>query len=654
RFFDIGDLISVRAEDPAVFDAMHALILRLVRERRITGLRIDHVDGLYDPEAYLRKLIERLGARRDEPPPCYLVVEKILAPDESLPREWPVHGTTGYDFVNALNGLFVHAEGLARIRRDYARFTGETRSFDALRFAAKRKVIRELFAGDVRSLEWRLIRLARQDRHGRDIPGQELAAAIAAVSAGLAVYRTYIRSGTVTDADRARIREAIAVARRQCPTIDPAALDFLERVLLLELSPNAPPGRRRAWLAFVQRWQQFTGPVTAKGIEDTVLYRYNPLTSLNEVGGDPGAGTVSVAEFHRRMAGRLTGWPASLSATTTHDTKRAEAVRARINVLSEIPGTWQRQLRDWVRRNAALKPTIDGRPVPDANEELLLYQTLLGVWPLDAAELPELLPRLEGFVIKAAREAKVHTGWIAPDSAYEDALLTFLRRILEAESQNRFLERFTAFLQRIAPYGAQNALSQTLIKAAAPGVPDIYQGTELWSFILVDPDNRRPVDFDRRIAALEALDARTDDDGVALARSLLENWRDGRIHLYLAARLLRFRRAKPSLFGDGEYLPLETRGRWRENVCAFARHHAGEWAIAVAPRLLTRVVPPGRFAIGSAWGRTHLRLPVDAPRTWRDVVTGAAVNAVRRHRQPLLPLARALEHLPVALLAAGE
>jgi len=654
RFFDIGDLISVRAEDPAVFEAMHALIVRLARERRITGLRIDHVDGLYDPAEYLRTLIERLGGRRGGPPPCYIVVEKILAPDESLPRDWPVQGTTGYDFLNTLNGLFVHPDGLARIQREYGRLTGEKRTFDQLRFDAKRKVIRELFAGDVRSLEWRLIRLARQDRHGRDIPGQELAAAIAAVSAALPVYRTYIRADTIAEEDRARIREAIATARRLCPTIDPAALDFLERVLLLDLPDNSPPGRRRAWLAFVQRWQQFTGPITAKGIEDTALYEYNALTSLNEVGGDPGDGAVSVAEFHRRMDARLARWPATLNATTTHDTKRTEAVRARINVLSEIPGVWQRQLRDWMGRNAPLRPVVRGRPVPDANEEVMLYQTLLGVWPLDAAQVPELLPRLEEYVVKAAREAKVHTRWVDPDPEYENALLTFLRRILEPDPHNEFLKRFTAFQRRIAPYGAQNALSQTLIRIAAPGVPDFYQGTELWSFCLVDPDNRRPVDFEKRIATLEALDARMGDDGTSIGRSLLEDWRDGRIHMYLIARLLRFRRARAELFQRGEYLPIDAGGRWREHVCAFARRRNGEWAIAVAPRLLTRIVPPGHFATGAAWGRTHLRLPTDAPHVWRDVVTDATVGTVRRNRRPVLPLARVFENLPVALLTNAD
>lgn len=653
RFFDIGDLISVRAEDPAVFEAMHALILRLVARGRITGLRIDHVDGLHDPEAYLRTLVERLGAPPGGPPPCYLVVEKILAADEALPASWPAHGTTGYDFLNTVNGLFVHPDGLARIRRDYARFTGDARAFDAVAFESKRKVIRELFAGDVRSLEWRLIRLARQDRHGRDIPGQELAAAIAAVTAGLGVYRTYVRSPEVSRSDRARIEAAVARARAECPTIDPAALDFLRRVLLLDLPADAPAARRRAWLAFVQRWQQFTGPITAKGIEDTALYVHNPLTSLNEVGGDPGDGAVSVDEFHRRMAARLAAWPASLSATTTHDTKRAEAVRARIDVLSDVPGTWLRQLRQWARMNAALKPVVAGQPVPDPAMEVLLYQALLGVWPLDAAGREGLLTRMERYAVKAAREAKAHTGWVDVDEAYEEALVAFLRRILDPAPGNRFLERFAAFHERIAAWGAQNALSQTLIKAAAPGVADVYQGTELWSFTLVDPDNRGPVDFDARARALAEIDARVEEEGgVAVACSLLEAWRDGRVHLFVLSRLLRYRRERPELFVGGEYLPIAVAGRWREHVCAFARRHGDGWAVAVAPRLVARIAPPGRFALGAAWGRTHLVLPAGAPREWRDVVTGAVLEAVDRRGHAAIPLARALEHLPVALLAA--
>lgn len=672
RFFDVTDLVAMRVEDEHVFELTHALILRLAAAGLVTGLRIDHIDGLHDPWAYLQRLQDRLvpcepGARVEETPSpgFYLLVEKILSGDEELPGDWPVCGTTGYGFMNTVNGIFVDWRGVAALDEVYTRLSGAGADFDAVVYNRKRRVMEELFAGEMRTLVRDLGRLAEQDRYGHDLTLSQLAEALEEVTASFPVYRTYTRDFTVAARDRSYIEEAVATARQRRPDAGPA-LEFLRRVLLLEFPEQMPLDRRRDWLRFVMRWQQFTGPIKAKGFEDTALYVYNRLVSLNEVGGDPQTMGVSVAEFHRRNRVRRDRRPFALSATSTHDNKRSEDVRARINVLSEIPGVWMERLNQWRQWNRSRKPVVHGEAVPGANEELLIYQTLVGAWPLREEEEPEFSERLRDYLVKAAREAKVHTSWLEVDAEYEQALGQFVTAILEPAGENQFRQDFLRFQKPIAYYGALNSLAQVLLKATAPGVPDFYQGTELWDFSLVDPDNRRPVDFQTRTALLAALRGRV-HEGAALAGELLNHWDDGRIKLYLMYKTLHFRREQRELFTKGEYLALEADGQRHEHVCAFARRLGNNWALVAVPRLSVRLLNPSaespaiKVPLGGAWGDDLLVLPETAPDRWRNVLTGeelqtVAADVLGMNGRPAsgsktLPLRHVFKDFPMALLA---
>src|SRR5712692_3369592 len=438
----------------------------------------------------MRKIQSRLADGGEQA--FYVVVEKILAHGEKLPREFPVSGTTGYDFLDSLNAVFVDSKGLQELDRFYRSFTGVTESFAAIGYERKKQVIQELFSGEMRHLGKQLSAVAMADRNARDFPPVELTAALTEVTAWLRVYRTYIRDENLSEEDRREISAAVACARERAgTTMDERLFTFLERVLLVD-PPSYLDSEREHWLAFVMRWQQFTGRVMAKGIEDTAFYNYNRLISLNEVGGDPGRRDFDgLHEFHDRNRRQQQRWPHTLNATSTHDTKRSEDARARINVLSEIPQVWTRQVRRWSKMNARFRRA----DIPNPNEELLLYQTLVGMWPLNDEELPMVRDRLRQFLEKAAREAKTFTSWIAPNIAYEEALLAFGESVL---SHPDFCEDFQRFQKRIVFYGALNGISQAALKICAPGVPDFYQGTELWDFSLVDPDNRRPVDYERR------------------------------------------------------------------------------------------------------------------------------------------------------------
>lgn len=656
RFFAISELVGVRVEDPQVFEATHALILRLLRERKITGLRIDHIDGVRDPADYLRLLRRHLaaagdGAGAEASPPFYVIVEKILAADEELPEEWPVSGTTGYDFLRTVSSLSVDSHGLQALDRLYGRLTGSTPRFDEIAYQQKKLVLDTLFAGEMRALEEELIRLAGHDRYARDLPAHQLARALAEVSVSLPVYRTYIRDRDVAPRDRRSIDRAIGEARRRTRAVGAPAFDFLRRVLRLELPARASREQEEAWQGFVLRWQQLTGPIMAKGVEDTALYMYNRLISLNEVGGEPGASGLGIDEFHRRNLARQARWPATLNSTSTHDTKRSEDVRARIHILSEIPRSWAAHLKRWREWNRAHLRQAGGKTAPDANEELLIYQTLIGAWPLEEAELPGFRDRLRAYLLKAIREAKVHTDWLYPDEAYEAAVLEFADRILESTATNRFLEDFLRFQQNVAYYGALNSLSQLVLKIASPGIPDFYQGTELWDFSLVDPDNRRPVDFERRACLLGGLAQRESAGVASLMRELLESWKDGRIKLYVTARALGFRREHSRLFSEGCYLPLDLSGRRKEQLCAFARRRGEEWAVIAVPQRVTRLAPAGEPPLGRrAWGSTRLHLPQEAPDRWSHVLTGELLAAGTGSGRKALALGEVFQTAPLAIL----
>ena len=584
RFFTIADLVGIRVEDPVVFEATHGYILRLMAKNPFAGLRIDHIDGLRDPLAYLNRLQERLASSRENGTgaPSYVLVEKILSRHESLPADWPASGTTGYDYLNEANGLFVEPDGAQRLEDTYSEFVGRRQNFADVVYEKKKLVMNTLLGVEMRSLGRQLAELAIQDRYARELNREQLIDALIEVTACLSVYRTYIRNLDVPAVAKDYLEASIREARGRATQVSAAYFDFVRDVLLLLNPPHVLADQREARLAFVMRWQQFTGPIVAKGLEDTALYVYHPLLSLNEVGGDPRPSeAASGEEFLAFLERRLQQWPGSLDASTTHDTKRSEDVRARINVLSEIPTEWKDRLELWAKQNARHKEDARGQAVPDANEEYFLYQTLLGVWPLDEGGGASLLERVQSHLVKATREAMVHTRWTRPNERHEAALQKFVERILSLQDNREFLQDFRQFQEKVAYFGMINGLSQTLLKITSPGVADFYQGSELWDLRLVDPDNRGPVDFVRRAAALQAIVAKSDDVACQLC-DLLDHWQDGRVKLYLIWKAIRFRREYEGLFRGGELVPLKSAGTysetsWRsaeERGCLVTRGHS--------------------------------------------------------------------------------
>lgn len=638
RFFDINELAAIRMEDPEVFAETHRLVMRLVREAPVTGLRIDHPDGLYAPAEYLRRLREAEGR------PVAIFAEKILAPGERLPDSWPVEGTTGYEFLNLLNGIFVDRSQARAMEQLYARLIKERPPFAEVVYESKRLIMQTSMASEINMLAHRLNGISEKHRSSRDFTLRALTSALSEIVANFPVYRTYVGEGSdrPSDADREYVARAVAQAKRRTPTTNVSIYDWIQDILTLRHPAWADEADRHERVDFAMRFQQITAPVTAKGYEDTALYRFNRLVSLNEVGGDPNRFGTSLGEFHAAMAERARIHPGGLSATSTHDTKRGEDVRARINVLSEIPGEWRRRVARWQRLNRKLRTTVDGRPTPGANTEYMIYQTLVGAWPLSAE-------RLRSYVLKAVREAKSHTSWVNPNTRYDEAVAAFADAVLDPHRSGEFLRDFVAFQARVARFGVFNSLAQTLVKITAPGVPDLYQGSELWDLNLVDPDNRRPVDFDLRRRLLDGLAARVEDDHAlaSLAADLLKKPEDGRAKLHVMRQALAVRRAHAALFREGGYEPLDVEGPLAEHVCAFARVAPGDAAVTVVPRLLARRGvddPP----VGTAfWGEdTVACVPAAVGRCFRDTLTGARV-ALDGQRTPV---ARILGVFPVALL----
>ena len=510
RFFDVNQLAALRMEDPQVFDEVHRFVLDLVHRGAATGLRVDHVDGLYAPGEYLHRLQTRCAEAAGEAPaePFFIVVEKILGAGEQLSRDWPVAGTTGYEFAAVVNNLFVdrrNERALTDIAKRFMRDRREQLSFADLAYRSKKTVMHETMSGDINSLGHQLNRFSERNRHFRDFTLYSLISTLKEVIACFPVYRTYIAEGEpVSDHDRRYIAEAVRAAKRRAPGVTALVFDFIQRLLLKQTTAVTPVEcEERA--RFIGKFQQITSPIAAKGIEDTALYVYNRLLSLNEVGADPTRFGLEPQAVHDWLAARQRHWPAGLSATATHDTKRGEDLRARLNVLSELPGPWKEAVLKWRAVNRRFKTEVDGALAPDPNEEYLLYQTLVGAWPFS---LPgeTFVDRIDAYMMKALRESKVHTSWLSPDEGYESAVRRFVRAILNPHEGRRFLDLFAPFQSRVAELGIYNSLSQLVIKIAAPGIPDFYQGTELWDFSLVDPDNRHPVDYTRRREALDALD----------------------------------------------------------------------------------------------------------------------------------------------------
>jgi (1->4)-alpha-D-glucan 1-alpha-D-glucosylmutase len=696
RFFDVNDLAGLRVENLTVFENTHRLLFDLLGEGKIDGLRIDHPDGLREPEQYFHRLQGRVAALRGtahgpagswaatgasanpaavpasalDPPdfgvagqkrnlPIYLVAEKITASFEHLPPTWPVHGETGYHFANVVNRLLVDAATKARMDRVYESFIEQTLEWPNVAYDAQHMILRRSLASELSVVANQLTRIAQADRHTRDFTFNSLRQTLAEVIACFPVYRTYV-GNSVSETDKRYIDWAIASARRRRTAGEAPAFDFVRAALLMEL-PVDTDSLRRHMRNFAMKFQQITAPITAKGIEDTSLYRFNRLVSLNEVGGEPDAYGSTVRAFHADSQHRARFWPHEMLGTSTHDTKRSEDVRARISVLSEMTQVWRKTIERWARINRLRKREVEGQPAPSLNDEYLLYQTLVGSWPLeelDEAALTAYRERIEGYMIKAAREAKVRTSWANVNAEYEEALLQFIRAALEAREGNIFLSDFTSFQRRISRFGLLNAMSQTLLKLTAPGVPDIYQGNETWDFSLVDPDNRRPVDYQKRrtmLASLESIDMDACVDR-GLMKSLVDSIHDGRCKLFLTWKVLQFRRDHESLFRDGEYLPLRVTGEHASNVCAFARRHEGKLAVTIAPRLYLRLLGPDREdpPLGeSVWEDTAVELPKEYEETpqLKNVLDGKTVPTARAGNRVTVRVADALAHFPVGLLA---
>lgn len=675
RFFDVDSLAAIRVEDAEVFDAVHETVLRLISEGWVTALRIDHADGLHDPQQYLTNLALAVCRTRTSRPQSadegscalYTVVEKILASDETLPADWPVQGTTGYDFLNLLNGLFVDRLGAYALREAYARYVGSSDTFSQVLYESKRAILATSLSAELYMLSHQLDHISEQHRWSRDFTRLSLYRALREVVACFPVYRSYIRPeiGEVREEDRRRVLEAVRVAKRRNPAMSASFFDFIASVLLLEepagLSEEARAERRR----FVSTFQQFTGPVTAKGLEDTAFYRYFPLASLNEVGGDPTIPGVSTEQFHRRILERASSWPHSLLTTGTHDTKRGEDVRARLNVLSEIPQEWEAAIRRWQEMNAAARCELDGAAVPDANEEYLIYQILVGTWPLsplDESARQAYVNRIVAYIDKALREAKLHTSWLNPYEEYDQGVANFIRTVL-ANFDSPLVQEIDAFARSIADAGFVNSLAQTLIKMCVPGVPDFYQGVEFWDFNLVDPDNRRSIDFKSRRQALTRLAARVREGEAELAAELLTQWPIEQLKLFVIWQTLRFRRAHDMLF-EGSYQPLFAEGPRKGNMCAFARTTHNEWALCLVPRLASQAnreyaghepsasrPPEGSWAPAAWWQETFVQLPAEAPRHWRHVITGHRFEtSAAADEGQALDVSQVLRVFPVALL----
>jgi (1->4)-alpha-D-glucan 1-alpha-D-glucosylmutase len=657
RFFDINELVGLRMEEQQVFEAAHLLLKRLIDEGKVTGVRVDHPDGLFDPTVYFERLQQLAGA------PLYVVAEKILSPGETLYEHWQVAGTTGYNFLNLVAGLFIDDRHMRRLRRFYKLMTGQGDSFEEVAYRARQTVMLTAMASELNVLSHALNRLSETNRDTRDFTLSNCRRVLREVAACFPVYRTYVSARGASQFDRAVIDAALAEARRRNPVMERSIFDFLREILLTSSgSPDEPNAAADARLRFAMQVQQFTAPVLAKGVEDTAFYRYHALVSGNDVGGHPSRPSVAPHEFHAANERRLRDWPLELLATTTHDTKRGEDARVRISVVSEIPDAWGKGVVAWMRINARNRTKAHGLSSPDRNDEYLFYQALVGAWPAEPPFAPtpdrapaDLVDRLVAYMAKATREAKVHTSWIHQNEEYGRAVENFVTATLTGRTARRFLSLFVPFLRRVAHAGMINSLSQLVLKLTSPGVPDFYQGTELWDLSLVDPDNRRAVDFGVRQTLLDELQpviSRLDagDTVVREVEDLLDGWSDGRIKLFVTTRGLHFRRAHHELLLDGGYSPLQVEGPAADHVIAFARHDGSGMLVTVVPRFVLsltldeRSLPRGE----QSWGATQVVLPGQGPgRRFRHILTGEVV-----HADPALRAAELFSTSPVAILWA--
>ena len=661
RFFDINDLAGLRMEDPSVFAATHGLMLELIAAGAITGIRIDHPDGLFDPTAYFQSLdaAVRDALNSGDVAALYVIVEKILAHGECLRDSWPVHGTTGYNMLNTINGAFVHAPGLADLRRSYRRFTHHRLTSADTVHASKTFMMRSAMASELNVLTRALTRLSESDRRCRDFTLNGLRRSLVEVIAGFPVYRTYITDLGASPEDMAVVDAALGEARRRNPVQEPSIFAFIRNALLpppADGEAATSPLRAQA-VSFAQKFQQYTAPVVAKGLEDTAFYTDVLLLSTNEVGGDLRHRARPIAELHHESAHRLRRWPLEMTAGSTHDTKRGEDARARINVISELPDDWRLHLTRWASINDPARTHSGDDARPDRNDEWMFYQALIGAWPAEHREAPvpsaappELVGRMQEFMRKALKEGKRHTSWLHENADYEHATASFVDTVLTGPIAASFLDSFVPFQRKIAWFGMLGSLAQLAVRMGAPGVPDIYQGSELWNFSLVDPDNRRPVDFASRAEQLALLNSA--EHSTARLSELMAEWHDGRIKLYTLMTALRLRRSLPDLFLYGDYEPLaadEDEG----HIIAFGRRRDDAEVITMVPRFLATLMRGSlRTPLATErWGSIGARLPRRlAKATFENVFTGERVQPAEYQGVPWLLARNVFHSWPVAML----
>ena len=669
RFFDINELAALSMDNDEVFKVTHRFVRKMIRNGQVNGLRIDHPDGLSDPSAYYHQLRHLIHQEKNHHPRRNngffgLWIEKILANFENLPTNWPVSGTTGYDTAFLLNGIFVRHQSERHFNRIYNRFIGLSLNFEELLYDRKKIVTYRMLSSELSVLTNLLSSIAQTNRHTRDFTYQALRDALSEVVACFPVYRTYISAEHISDEDLRYVQWAIAQAKKHTPAADILIFDFVENLLTLANLNHYSVNVRRKAIQFVQKFQQYTAPVMAKGLEDTTFYIYNRLVSLNDVGFNPCAFGISIAAFHQTNKQRLDHWPHAMVTTSTHDSKRSEDVRMRINVLSEIPDDWQQRLSRWSRLNRNKKRLINNERGPSRNDEYLIYQTLIGTWPLatfktlnDETVLNSIRTRIENYVLKAAKEAKVHTSWINPNEAYEEAIRYFVNALLENPERNAFLADFLPFQQYIARFGLFNSLSQTLLKLTVPGIPDIYQGNELWTFSLVDPDNRHPVDYQQRRQMLKTIVNRSHKSAKLsdFTRQLLEQIDTGHAKLYLTWKTLKLRRQYPEIFHHGKYAGLSTQGPRAEHICAFLRCDEQKEVIVVAAREFVPLIadndslPIGR----SIWKNTLIEIPESQPKkTYQNILTGEHVTPKTIDGQIFFDTTEVLNSFSVGLLVS--
>ena len=659
RFFDIDDLAALRQEDENVFNQTHEFVLQLLRDGKIDGLRIDHPDGLYNPQQYFERLQHSGNAPTSEDAGAehfYVVVEKILTSEERLAETWPIQGTTGYNFSNLINGLFIDSASERKLDRIYRRFTGEHRDFKDLVYECKKLVMDRSLNSELNVMANHLSRIALADRHTCDFTVKSLRDALTEIVACFPVYRTYVTEQHVSASDRSHIDEAVDCAKAKSTSAESSVYDFIRKILLNSDLEGRPQYYQHSVNRFAMRFQQYTSALMAKGLEDTSFYRYNRLISLNEVGGDPVRFGVTPELFHREIERSGQTWPHTMVATSTHDSKRSEDVRARINVLSEMPLAWHRHVRYWRKLNRDKKSLSGESEIPTANDEYLLYQTLVGAWPLESGGRSEqtFRERMCDFMRKAIREAKENTNWANPNPSYELAVAGFVNSVLESKA---FRDSFLPFQRKIAYFGMLNSLAQTLIKFTVPGVPDIYQGNEFWEFSLVDPDNRREVDYDARHQALQWLKKMFKPSLQLVAaecRELAQNTEDGRIKLYTVWKALGLRNQRPDLFRENAYIPLRVTGEKSKHVLAFARKAEDGVLITAVPRLCAELLGGNPHFSGShdLWADTRVELPQVAGSRFANVLTGERIEAEIRGDITSIATPCLFASFPVALLIA--